>query len=1426
MALKITIIAIAFILVLANSSVAYADEGEIPPPSSAEKQIDVHEDEGDNSADEAGQADHVEQGVVENKQSLVEENASESGDGADSQNTLTDSESQADPATDEFDAEGEADSGSIDETVPEGLTSETDVGMDVTQPSEISVIDDPIDEEPPREVGEDDQQQESCNECSVPTEEDSSIEADAEAAPTDEAVTEAEIIVDDAHSAEEELEVEDEEPAQTEENSTPEKQSIIIPDPYFFVGNVKHSFLPSGGDCQGAANCVVSATPIQDAIDVVTGGLTPDDGTIYMEGGIYEENVSLVNLNIDLVLAGGADGRDTTIDGSFFIGYSIGRIEIRQIDFNAGFSVIGSDDVSARGNTFNSGVVIIDSEVDVEDSTLNAGMAVVNSSVELVNSEVNAGIAEINSDVVIIDVDQDGIADISVESSAVSVENTTLGNGASVQVENSTLDIAGTSGDDVIEVNLTGEGTNTVVIDGGEGADRLTLNLDGQSGDVEIADSGNSGNDSLAVNINSDENAQLIGAQVLVGNEVVEYHKVEDLSLSAEKGIELSGTILVDDQLTIVSEQGDIFQSDGKLAADRLILQAAKGIGSDETPIKTEVKKLAAQAVETGGVFVENEGGLIIAKIDDVVGVSAAGGGIGISTSGPLTICYCIKEAGGGDITLAANSNLKADSIVTINADISASGGNGNVTIIAEDDITQNSGSKISTIGTGDIDFIAGQRTNNAGITILGSVESESGAINLNATNGVTLGANAYIATSGELTINADSDGDGIGVLVLLESAAISIQNSSISIIAADIDLDGQIMVGDGDVNLGTSQENAELFIGFERAGFSLSTAELSRVFTTGSLTIGGETNQGFVTVDELKLVTAGYDLTILGGQVDLGEVTLALGMVLQLVAIGGIFDRNGDGRNITIPGGSLLIRAANFGTVADPIEAAVDMLSAQINLVGGTYISDLNHHDPPQTGLSTIAGLYIINVGNLTIKNQGISVDGEVFVSTTGRLEIAALIDASASVRLTAFELDIQADVQGAPVILNGVHAPGNSPGIDNITGDHTYGASDILQIEIGGLTPGPGTPTDNGYDQVNISGTATLNGTLEIILINSFSPFVGQTFDFLTYGTLSGSFANGAGLYGFGDGSLYFDVVDVPAENKLQLVVKEVSSSNDFAADLGTDADDFGEFLSDYFSDATVTVSGDLTLGSAVNLSGSYSFSKDGSHIEFGATGLTAFLGSGYGTVDEMGVKVTSAEGGVVVNSTGVATNISGSTALVGVSDITLSGTDMQVLVNTTGNSISESVPVGAGSVTVSFADGTEVIQFTGTLTGAVDGFVSLSGNLGFKKNGSEIVAVGTSVTAELESGTASVKLENSGFGFQTDGSAIALELKSSGAAGSNGFSATIDGFASVAADSVLVQYTSATGSVSAGTTLTVGSTSYSYSGAMEACKNNFPF
>ncbi len=113
---------------------------------------------------------------------------------------------------------------------------------------------------------------------------------------------------------------------------------------------------------------------------------------------------------------------------------------------------------------------------------------------------------------------------------------------------------------------------------------------------------------------------------------------------------------------------------------------------------------------------------------------------------------------------------------------------------------------------------------------------------------------------------------------------------------------------------------------------------------------------------------------------------------------------------------------------------------------------------------------------------------------------------------------------VIGDITIQGGIVAPGHSPAVVSITGDYAQGADATLEIEVTGTSVG-----EAGYDQLSVSGTAALDGTLDIQTDASFTPSVGATagvigdlFVIVSAGSVTGTFAAINGRH-VGDGKFY---------------------------------------------------------------------------------------------------------------------------------------------------------------------------------------------------------------------------------------------------------------------------------------------------------------
>ena len=99
--------------------------------------------------------------------------------------------------------------------------------------------------------------------------------------------------------------------------------------------------------------------------------------------------------------------------------------------------------------------------------------------------------------------------------------------------------------------------------------------------------------------------------------------------------------------------------------------------------------------------------------------------------------------------------------------------------------------------------------------------------------------------------------------------------------------------------------------------------------------------------------------------------------------------------------------------------------------------------------------------------------------------------------------------------VLDGGTYAPGTSPGVvtaASVNFDNAPFSSGgpKLMIELGGTTPGTGA---GHHDQVNVTGSASLGGTLDLVPFNGFVPVAGDKFVVMTYASASGTFATVTG-------------------------------------------------------------------------------------------------------------------------------------------------------------------------------------------------------------------------------------------------------------------------------------------------------------------------
>ncbi|AFW94504.1 hypothetical protein ANA_C11743 [Anabaena sp. 90] len=160
-------------------------------------------------------------------------------------------------------------------------------------------------------------------------------------------------------------------------------------------------------------------------------------------------------------------------------------------------------------------------------------------------------------------------------------------------------------------------------------------------------------------------------------------------------------------------------------------------------------------------------------------------------------------------------------------------------------------------------------------------------------------------------------------------------------------------------------------------------------------------------------------------------------------------------------------------------------------------------------------------------------------------------------------------------------------------INSNYTETSSASINIQLGGNIAG------TNFDQVDINGTATFDGKLNVSLLNNFTPTLGSTFDVLTYDSL-----NSSSNLDFTGLSINSTLKFLPQwfNNKLTLKVVEDSSTN--LAIAATNANQTEGNTGTQAFTFTVTRSGSTTGTNAVNWTVTGTGTNPANAVDFGGT------------------------------------------------------------------------------------------------------------------------------------------------------------------------------------------------------------------------------
>jgi predicted outer membrane repeat protein len=276
---------------------------------------------------------------------------------------------------------------------------------------------------------------------------------------------------------------------------------------------------------------------------------------------------------------------------------------------------------------------------------------------------------------------------------------------------------------------------------------------------------------------------------------------------------------------------------------------------------------------------------------------------------------------------------------------------------------------------------------------------------------------------------------------------------------------------------------------------------------TGGDLSVVQSGPAASFTNDGTSNISAGRTFTLSGGtftNFDAGTSTLT----------GGTYNIAGTFR---FSGASILTNAANI-TLIGSVPGIQDLSSnnalanfttntGSFTLTGGAVVSTAG--DFSNQGAVTIdatTGATKSQFGAAGNYNQ--SGAGTTTLAAGG---ILALGDAAKIVNIQSGTLLQGTGTVNGNVSNSGTLSPGTSttPGTLSISGTYTQTAGGTLNIKLGGTTT-PGTD----YDDVAITGAATLDGTIHTQAINGFEPAGGDSYQVMTFASSSGDFSSKTGI------------------------------------------------------------------------------------------------------------------------------------------------------------------------------------------------------------------------------------------------------------------------------------------------------------------------
>jgi hypothetical protein len=206
-----------------------------------------------------------------------------------------------------------------------------------------------------------------------------------------------------------------------------------------------------------------------------------------------------------------------------------------------------------------------------------------------------------------------------------------------------------------------------------------------------------------------------------------------------------------------------------------------------------------------------------------------------------------------------------------------------------------------------------------------------------------------------------------------------------------------------------------------------------------------------------------------------------------------------------SITGPGVLTNAGRLSGPGRVETALVNASGGRVDAVGGSLIFDAMVSNAAGATIDAIDATLDFSAGGLVnagaLRLVDATVDGAVVNAANATAGVAGTTTFTGTVSGPA-------SFSGSgTTVFAGSYAPGASPGLVSFAGNVVFALGSTLALDIAGTTPG------TGHDRIEVAGSATLGGTLDLELAG-FQPLAGQTFAVLSHAVRSGEFGAVAGV------------------------------------------------------------------------------------------------------------------------------------------------------------------------------------------------------------------------------------------------------------------------------------------------------------------------